>query len=271
MPDNMRKPSFSPAEKTGIIALVSAFLLFFIDPFLAPIPLFLFLLLCIGAPFFPRFGFFLPVISRGKSGTNSIALTFDDGPSPLSTPILLSLLARHKLPATFFVVGEKAAKYPELIANIIAEGHTVGNHSWNHDYFLMLRSQRSLQKNIHDTQEILKKSGIQPLVFRPPVGITGSRLKQALAQEGLITVNYSCRAFDRGNRNIHNLAKKILETLQPGDIIMLHDVPSCQELQSDQSDYWQKELDYLFSSLAKNYDTVPLAHIIQRPVNIALK
>jgi peptidoglycan/xylan/chitin deacetylase (PgdA/CDA1 family) len=268
MADKMCKPSFSLAEKTGIIALVSAFLLFFIDPFLTLIPLFLFLFLCLGAPFSPRFSFFLPVISRGKSGTNSIALTFDDGPSLLSTPILLGLLARHKLPATFFVVGEKAAKYPELIANIIAEGHTLGNHSWNHDYFLMLRGQKKLEKDIHDTQEILKKSGIQTLVFRPPVGITGSRLWQALAREGLVTVNYSCRAFDRGNRNIHNLAKKILKNLQPGDIVMLHDVPPCQE---SQLDYWQKELDHLFSTLAKNYDTVPLADIIQRPVNIALK
>lgn len=268
MLDNILKISFSLAEKTGIIALLAAFLLSFVSPFLAAIPLSLFLLLCLGAAFFPGFGFYLPVISRGQAGIDGISLTFDDGPSPSSTPILLDLLARHKLQATFFVVGEKAAKYPELITNIISQGHTIGNHSWNHDYFLMLRSQKTLLEDIHNTQEILKKSKVKPLVFRPPVGITSPRLKEVLAREGLITVTYSCRAFDRGNRNIHKLSEKILKHLQPGDIIMLHDLPVYQKIQSD---YWQKELDLLFGTLAKNYDTVPLEQIIQRPVSMILQ
>lgn len=262
------KNSLSLAEKTGIFALVTAFLLFFMVPVLAVIPLLFFLLLCFGAPFFPRFGFFLPVISRGKPGTETIALTFDDGPSPLSTPILLDLLAHHNLQATFFVVGEKAARYPELITDIIAHGHTIGNHSWNHDYFLMLRSQESLWKNIHKTQEILRKSEVQPRVFRPPVGITGPHLEKVLAQENLITVNYSCRAFDRGNRNIHNLAAKILKHLQPGDIIMLHDLPPFQQ---NQSDYWKRELQYLFSILEKKYANVPLAQVIGHSVMMTNK
>ncbi len=272
MQDKLRKRYFSPAEKFGIISLLTALLLFFIDPIdpIAPfgpiIPLSIFLLLCFAAPFFPRCNFLLPVISRGKKGSNSIALTFDDGPTPASTPILLKLLARYQLPATFFVIGEKAARYPELIADILAEGHTIGNHSWKHDYFLSLRSQKTLEKDIRATQDILKKSGAQPLVFRPPVGITSSSIGFAVERQGLITVNYSCRALDRGNRNIENLSGKILKNLRPGDIIMLHDLPPHQD---SLWDYWQKELDDLFASLAENYDTVPLEKLIQRPVNIA--
>jgi len=257
------KISHTLAEKTGVFALLTAFLLFFIVPSLAAIPLVLFLLLCFGAPFFPGLGFFLPVISRGKQGKGAVALTFDDGPSPLSTPILLDLLALYNLPATFFVVGEKAARHPDLITDILAHGHTIGNHSWNHDYFLMLRSQKALWKDIHQTQEILRKSEIQPLVFRPPVGITGPRLGKVLAQEGLIAVTFSCRAFDRGNRNIQNLAAKIIRHLQPGDIIMLHDLPPFQQ---SQSNYWQEELQNLFSALRKNYTTVPLEQVIECPV-----
>jgi len=263
--EKILKKSFSLAEKIGIIALVSALLLLFVSPFLAAIPLFFFLLLCFAAPFFPRFSFFLPVISRGETGVETIALTFDDGPAPSSTPILLELLARHNLQATFFVVGEKVARYPELIADIIAQGHTVGNHSWSHDYFLMLRSQKRLQEDIHSTQEIFKKLGIQPLVFRPPVGIIGPRLGKALIREGLITVTYSCRSFDRGNRNIDNLSEKILGKLQPGAIIMLHDLPPYRK---NQSEYWQQELDRLFVGLKENYDIVPLDQIIQSPVYI---
>jgi peptidoglycan/xylan/chitin deacetylase (PgdA/CDA1 family) len=260
--------SFSLAEKVGAASLVSAFLLFFIEPFLAAIPLVLFLLLCFGAPFFPRFGFYLPVVSRGQPGITGISLTFDDGPSPSSTPVLLDLLARYKLKATFFVVGEKAARYPELMAKILQQGHTIGNHSWNHDYFLMLRSQKKMQDDIHNTQEILKKSGVQPLVFRPPVGITSPRLRKVLTREGLVVITYGCRAVDRGNRSIDNLSQKILKALKPGDIIMLHDLPAYHEAQSD---YWQKELANLLETLAKDYDIVPLEQLIQRPVNIALK
>ena len=267
MLDNIFKIPFSLAEKTGFLALSSAILLFCITPILAALPLLVFLIICFGAPFFPGFGFFLPVISRGQAETEEIALTFDDGPSPLSTPVLLDLLARHNLHATFFVIGEKAAQYPELIQSILDRGHTIGNHSWNHDYFLMLRRPRKLQQDIHNSQEILKRYGVKPLVFRPPAGITGSRLSKVLSVEGLITVNYSCRAFDRGNRNIHNLAGKILNRLQPGDIIMLHDLPPYQK---NLSDYWQKELDLLFGTLKNRHTIVPLEQLIKRPVMLFL-
>ncbi len=263
VPDNTPKTFFSAAEKTGMIALGGAGLLFFVNPFFAAVLLVLFIVLCFCAPFFPQYSFFLPVISCGLPGTQGVALTFDDGPSPASTPVLLELLARHNMQATFFVVGEKAAKYPELIKEIVAKGHTIGNHSWRHDNFLMLRSGKTVQEDIHATQRILQAYGVQPLVFRPPVGITSPRLVNVLEEEGLVTVTFSCRAFDRGNRNIHNLAGKILDCLQPGNIIMLHDLLPHQEALSD---YWQKELDSLFYSLARNYDVVALEQIIGRPV-----
>ncbi len=263
MQTGSRKIAFPLAAKSGIISLLLALPLFFISPALATVPLFLFLLLCLGAPFFPCFGFFLPIISRGKPGTNGVALTFDDGPSPASTPILLDILARYGLPATFFVVGEKAAAHPQLIMDILARGHAIGNHSLRHDHLLMLRRLKTLQADIHKTQGILKEIGIQPLVFRPPVGISNPRLAKVLAGEGLITVNYSCRALDRGNRSINRLAARILDRLQPGDIIMLHALPPHREKQSD---YWQQELECLFAALKNNHTVVSLEKIIQCPV-----
>lgn len=250
------------AEKTGIFALGAAGLLFFFSPALATVPLVLFLVLCCTAPFCPQYGYFLPIISRGQAGTEGVALTFDDGPSPASTPVVLKLLDRYKLPATFFVVGEKAAKYPELIAEILAQGHTVGNHSWRHDNFLALRNPEVIRKDIRATQEILQANGIQPHVFRPPVCITSPRLVKPLADEGLVTVTFSCRAFDRGNRDITNLAEKILTRLQPGNIILLHDLPPHQQA----LDYWQKELDFLLQMLARDYNIVALEQVIGCPV-----
>lgn len=255
--------AFSLAEKTGFIALLLALLFCFSTPALAAVPLVLYLLLCIGAPFFPGIPFYLSVISRGGQGTTGVALTFDDGPSPSSTPILLDLLARHGLPATFFVVGKRAAAHPELIADILNHGHTIGNHSWRHDNFLMLRSRKTLEKDIRATQQILQQAGIEPHVFRPPAGATNPHLAQVLATVNLIPVNYSCRALDRGNKNITNLAGKILARLQPGDIIMLHDLPPSEEKLSD---YWQQELAHLFTALRNNYIILPLEEIIHHPV-----
>lgn len=258
-----RFPEPTPAEKTGGIALLLALLLAFLNPSLASAPLAFFLLLCLVAPFFPAFGFFLPVISQGSPAGNRIALTFDDGPWPSSTPILLELLARHQLRATFFVVGRQAAQFPELIEAILAQGHSIGNHSLRHDPFLMLRTPAHLQGDIHATQEILKKFGIRPRVFRPPAGITNPVLGRVLARENLMAVAYSCRAFDRGNRNIRNLAEKILRQLRPGGIVMLHDLPPQR---ASKSDCWQKELVRLFSVLQDSGRVVALEEIIQHPV-----
>ena len=105
----------SPAHGAGFAALAASTGLFFIRQELAAVPLVLFLLLCAVASFLPRVGFFLPVISRGRRSGREVALTFDDGPDPDATPLVLDLLDRYRLPAAFFVAGVKAERYPALI------------------------------------------------------------------------------------------------------------------------------------------------------------
>lgn len=251
------------AEKIGVLALLSALLCFFIIPVLALLPLSIFLLLCFLAPFLPGISFFLPIISRAQAGTEGVVLTFDDGPSPSCTPVLLELLARYRLPATFFVIGKQAAEHPELIRQILAAGHSIGNHSWDHDYFLMLRSSRRIQQDLHKTQEVLARQGVRPLLFRPPVGITGPRLKKVLKQENLVAVNYRCRAFDRGNRRIAGLSKKIISELRPGDIIMLHDLPAFQQKDSE---LLYREFDSLLRMLAEKQAVISMEAALGCPV-----
>ena len=266
--DENHSRSLTIGEKCGTVALLSAFLLSFVSVSVAVFPLLCFLLLCCMAPFCPGWSFYLPVISRGQRTQqrgygNTVALTFDDGPSPVSTPILLELLARYELPATFFVVAAQVVHHPDLLKKIIDAGHTVGNHSLDHDNLLMLRGMDTLKKNIHESQEILKQSGVEPLVFRPPVGITNPYLRDVLAEEGLVAVNFSCRAFDRGNRNVRNLSEKIVRRLHPGDIIMLHDLPVYD---SSKTKEWIGELEILFDTLAREYQIVPLEQLIKQPV-----
>ncbi len=262
-PPEKRQRKISLAEKSGFAALLLAPGLSFMSPGLAVIPLVLFLLLCVGAPFFPQFSFFLPIISRGRPGTPGVALTFDDGPCPESTPVLLDLLERYNLSATFFVVGKQVEQYPELLLQIMARGHSIGNHSLRHDNLLMLRSPKALHKDIHATQEILRKFTVQPLVFRPPVGITNPLLGRVLAAEHLLAIGYSCRALDRGNRNISNLTGRILKKLKPGDIIVLHDLPPYQKKMTS---LWKKELESLFGVLKSDYRVISLEDLIGHPV-----
>ena len=129
---------FSVAAKQGIICFLAAFCLFFVNVKLCILPLVYFLFISIAAPFFPAFGYYLPIISRGNSGKNAISLTFDDGPDPITTPEVLRLLEKYKVKATFFVTGSSASRYPLLIKEIVRLGHSIGNHSYHHYMLLML-------------------------------------------------------------------------------------------------------------------------------------
>ena len=252
------------AEWTGLVSFLIAILLSFVDARFSVVPLAGFILLCLAAPFLPFLGYYLPIISRGKSGEQAVALTFDDGPDPLSTPDLLRLLSKHRVQATFFVIGEKATEHPELVSEIVRQGHSIGNHTYTHDNLMLLKGSHHLLNEIEKTQNVLWELGVISFAFRPPVGITGPGLHQVLRHLNLYTVNFSCRAFDGGNRRIRNLSKRILKRVHPDDIILLHDTrPKNDKLFSD----WLKEMDQILTGIeAKGLTVLPLSAIIGRPV-----
>ena len=260
--------SFSKAAQFGLIALLLAVLLLNLDGRLAVIPLGAFLVLCLAAPFFPGFGFYLPIISRGSSGKKAVAITFDDGPDPLTAPLLLKLLSTKQVQATFFITGEKAAAHPELVKEIVRQGHFVGNHSYHHSYRMFFKSCPSIVEDIEATQQVLRDLGIRPLVFRPPGGITSPRLGPALSKTGMYLVNFSCRPLDGGNRRIKNLAAKILKRVGPDDIILLHDsMPPNRE----RIPRWLNEIESLLIGLtAEGFTIRPLSELIGKPVMLEI-
>lgn len=214
----------SPAHFVALGAFQLSVILLFLNASLAHLPLCIFVLICCITPLFPRLSFFLPIVSRGKRGTKGVALTFDDGPDPEVTPRLLELLARQGVTATFFVTGVRAERYPEIMRAILAGGHAVGNHSYNHSPLLMLKGRATLQREVARAQALFLQYGIVPLAFRPPVGITNSRLWRVLLENGMFCVNFSLRAADFGNRRVSGLARRLLAKVGPGDIVLLHDV-----------------------------------------------
>jgi peptidoglycan/xylan/chitin deacetylase (PgdA/CDA1 family) len=260
------KMSLSMAEWVGIGSFLIAILLLFFDVRLSVITLAGFILLCLAAPFFPRFGFYLPVISRGTSGKNAVTLTFDDGPDPLSTPPLLQLLSKYQVKATFFVNGKKVVQYPELIKAILLQGHLIGNHSYSHNNLIFFKRCENIVREIESTQNVLHDFGIRPLAFRPPVGITSPRLRSALLQSDMYVVNFSCRAFDGGNRWIKNISRNILKRIRPDDIVMLHDIRQKNERLNL---YWLNEIELILLGLKeRGLSVLSLSDIIGKPVMI---
>ena len=259
-------PFGSPAQITGIIILAGAAAVFFINPLAAAAVAFFYIVLCVVASFFPRVNFFLPVTSCGNTGQNLVALTFDDGPADPTTRQIMDLLDKYSVKATFFVSGVNALNHPEIIREIIAHGHTIGNHSFHHNPFVMLGSYDYLYQEIFRAQEVLKKMGIQTLTFRPPVGIINPKLSPILDKLGMFCVTFSCRAFDAGNRRVKNIGSKILKKVKADDIILLHDVPPRSK---EDSVILLSEIETILAGLTvKGLKVVPLSTLINREVMI---
>lgn len=259
----------SPAAPAGIGAVLLAVLLAFISPSFAFAPPAVFILLCLIAPFFPRLGFYLPVITRGTKGTDAAALTFDDGPSPETTPLLLGLLKKYGVPAAHFVIGAKAAAHPGLIKEILAQGHDLGNHTMTHDTLMMLKSSAVLSKEIENCQDGFSSFGVRPLTFRPPAGIVNPRLGPQLLRLGMYCVLFSRRGRDWGNRRVEGMARRVLGRIRAGDIVMLHDRPPKGGATVEK---WLGQVEEVITGIrARGLRIVPLAELIGRPVMTAVK
>jgi peptidoglycan/xylan/chitin deacetylase (PgdA/CDA1 family) len=256
----------SQAGRIGCVALFAAALLAWVDLRLAAIPLGIFMALCMAAPFIPTCSFFLPVISRGTCSRKAVALTFDDGPDPLTTPELLRLLKKHRVNATFFVTGHRVVRYPQLAKDIMAQGHSLANHSFHHDMLGAFRSTPTMQHEIGAAQRALKDLGIVALAYRPPMGITSPRLRRVMQKESMFVVNFNCRAWDGGNRRIRHLSERILKRVRANDILLLHDNLAEPSLFS----HWAGEVDLILKGIPeKGLEILPLADLIGRPVMIA--
>jgi len=159
-------------------------------------------------------------VVRVDTRQRRVALTFDDGPSPEYTPRLLDILDRHGARATFFMVGEVAARYRELVAEVAARGHVIGNHSWSHHSFPTL-SRRQRREEIRRCAEMLSPYE-QPL-FRPPFGHQSllSRLDPLWA--GYEVICWNVLASDWRDLPSEELLKRLTGRVRPGNIILLHD------------------------------------------------
>ncbi|MBV9275631.1 MAG: polysaccharide deacetylase family protein [Verrucomicrobia bacterium] len=154
-----------------------------------------------------------------------IAMTFDDGPSPETTPRLLDILKQRNIKATFFMIGQNAQRNPEIVKRILAEGHEIGNHSWTHPQLSKLSDQR-VTDEITKTQDAIKDaSGYTPVLLRPPYGAITSRQKDWIEKQfGLSIIMWSVDPFDWKRPGASVIEQRILAGARPGSIILSHDI-----------------------------------------------
>ncbi|SDE21525.1 polysaccharide deacetylase family protein [Sporomusa acidovorans] len=171
----------------------------------------------------PANHFYGPVISESRTNQKLVALTFDDGPYPPYTGQILDILKERQIPATFFVIGQNAAKYPDLIRRIAAEGHQLGNHTYHHVDLLKLDRQGIISEIEQTNQVIANTLGYAPHVIRPPHGFRDAVVMNVMAEYQLKVVEWSVSSRDWVNPGAEVIAERTLGKVHNGSIILLHD------------------------------------------------
>ncbi len=153
-------------------------------------------------------------------------LTIDDGPDPEDTPRLLELFEAHGAKVTFFVIGENADRFPELVQAVVAAGHEVAHHTYTHPTkSFWCASPARVGWELDAGLAALRRAGVTPTRFRPPVGIKNLWLARALRVRGLTCVGWSARGRELWRGEVEVVAARATRGLVPGAILLLHEGP----------------------------------------------
>ena len=168
----------------------------------------------------PLFG---RALSRIESKQKVVALTFDDGPNPEATPLILDVLGEKGVKATFFVLGSHAERWPDLVRRIAHEGHQVGNHGYFHRK-LQFRSPFYVARDIRlGIRAIRRAGGPAPRHFRAPHGFRSPWTTPIAHSYGERTVGWSLGVWDSDRPGVDEIVRRTLEGVRPGSIVLLHD------------------------------------------------
>ena len=163
-------------------------------------------------------------LPAAAAARHEIALTIDDGPDPVVTPQVLEVLERYGVRATFFVIGARAERYPELCREIVRRGHAIEDHSQRHRHNFALLGLKGITQELQAAQVTLTGlTGKRPRFFRAPAGFRNPFLDPVLTRLGLQLVSWSVRGFDTRVSNADKVTNTLVAGLRPGAILLLHD------------------------------------------------
>jgi peptidoglycan-N-acetylglucosamine deacetylase len=157
-------------------------------------------------------------------GMASVAITIDDGPEPDVTPQVLAQLERYRVSATFFCIGERVLRYPDLAQEIVRRGHAIENHSQRHRHDFSLLGPARMSEEIARAQDsIFRVTGISPRFFRAPAGLRNPFLDPVLARLRLRLASWTRRGFDTVSGDADAVLRRLAKPLRSSDILLLHD------------------------------------------------
>ncbi|MFI1226359.1 MULTISPECIES: polysaccharide deacetylase family protein [unclassified Streptomyces] len=163
------------------------------------------------------------LLERGAGDLRRVALTFDDGPCPPYTGRILDILARYRLPATFFCVGLQAAAHGDTLRRMVDEGHSLGNHTWSHPFLPDLRPEEFAFQIDATGQTIARATGIEPRFVRPPYGFGTTELLEWTSEKDMSCVLWDNDSHDWSSPGPEAIAERTVRQAGPGSIILMHD------------------------------------------------
>ena len=168
---------------------------------------------------------FGPAFRSFETERREVWLTIDDGPDPASTPRVLELLKANGAKATFFVIGASVARHPDLARRIVAEGHSIGNHTRSHPLgsFWSASPARTASEIEGCVGALLLADAPFERYFRPPVGVRNPFLNPELSARGMQLVLWNARGFDGGSRSPERALAAISHSIRPGSILLSHE------------------------------------------------
>lgn len=160
---------------------------------------------------------------NGEPDRGSIGFTFDDGPQPTWTRVVLDVLDRYGIKATFFVQGWRVERYPELAREIVSRGHSIQVHGFSHTAFTRLTDVDLVAELRRTSDAIFEATGLRPTCVRPPYGAANDRVRRVIAEFGLKTVIWDVNSVDYSTRSASQVLHQVLRRTEPGDDILGHD------------------------------------------------
>lgn len=180
---------------------------------------------CLSCFFFSmnlNFNFYLKVKNKAKSGY--VTLGFDDGPAPEMTLKILDILTKYQAKAIFFLIGENAIKYPDIVREILSRGHLVGGHTLHHPAnFGTLGFTQAEEEILGGINAVEGITGQKIVFFRPPLGVSNPIIAAIIKKNNLEVVGWNIRSYDTINKNSQRMLKRITGKIKSGSSILLHD------------------------------------------------
>ncbi|MDR3562224.1 MAG: polysaccharide deacetylase family protein [Negativicutes bacterium] len=162
------------------------------------------------------------VVRKIPTAHKVVAITIDDGPHPKTTPQILAVLKAKQVKATFFVLGEKVERFPEILSQEVAAGHEIGSHAYSHAHLSEIRKDK-IDPELEKAEEVISRVAPRPTLFRPPGGLYNHTVLEIAGRHHYTMILWSIDTKDWSAPPVEKVVDAVLDNIRPGSIVLFHD------------------------------------------------